>query len=111
MGKYSQRDIVEVAFVFPDGKSKPHPGIIISGQELYEAEGFFYVVMMSTKNFFPEYTFPVTKDMVNGNVNKTGFVTCHLINSYMDRDVLGRHGSMKKEYFDKLVAKIKETIF
>ena len=36
--KYSQRDIVEVNFLFPDGTFKVHPAIIISNDVLQEDE-------------------------------------------------------------------------
>ena len=31
--KYTQRDIVEINFLFPDGTTKPHPAVIISNDE------------------------------------------------------------------------------
>ena len=36
-----QRDIVEVNFLFPDGKMKPHMAVVVSNDELNEDEGFF----------------------------------------------------------------------
>ena len=38
--KVNQRDIVEVNFLFPDGRMKPHMAIVVSNDELNEDEGF-----------------------------------------------------------------------
>ena len=40
--KYTQRDIVEINFMFPDGAFKAHPALIVSNDELQETEGFIY---------------------------------------------------------------------
>ena len=32
--KYTQRDIVEINFLFPDGTTKPHPAVIISNDDI-----------------------------------------------------------------------------
>jgi hypothetical protein len=39
--KANQQQIVDINFLFPDGRMKPHPAIIVSNEELYDAEGFF----------------------------------------------------------------------
>ena len=47
--KYSQRDIVEVNFLFPDGTLKVHPAIIISNDVLQENEfGLVYLVLITS---------------------------------------------------------------
>ena len=58
--KYEQRDIVEINFVFPDGTSKPHPALIVSNNELQEAEGFIYLCMISSKAYNSEYNYPLS---------------------------------------------------
>jgi hypothetical protein len=40
--KVSQRDIVEVGFELPDGSLKIHPALVISNQDVLEAEDIFY---------------------------------------------------------------------
>ena len=49
--KVYQRDIVEVNFLFPDGKFKPHMAVVVSNDELNENEEFFYLAMISSKNY------------------------------------------------------------
>lgn len=51
--KIHQRDIIEVNYLFPDGTSKPHMAIVISNDELQESEDFFYIAMISSKNYNP----------------------------------------------------------
>lgn len=46
--KVHQRDIIEVNYLFPDGTTKPHMAIVVSNDELQEAEGFFYLSMISS---------------------------------------------------------------
>jgi len=103
-----QRDIVEVPF-FDAG---PHPAIVVSVPAIFEEEGFFYAVNLSTKNWFPDWTFSITPDMINNPRNfKNGFALCHVIQLYYADEISNRHGSLKSEYFDALIAKINKVIF
>ena len=61
--KYRQADVVEINFLFPNGAMKPHPAIIISNDELQEAEGFVYLVLISSKNYNDKYSYPLTDEM------------------------------------------------
>lgn len=89
-----------------------HPGIVISNDELYEAEGFFYCVMMSTKNYHPEYIFEITKDMVSKPGGKfPSYAKCQIINNFTEKDIEKRFGMIKQEAFKKLIVKIKQSIF
>ena len=66
--KYHQRDIVEVSFLFPDGTFKPHPAIIVSNDQLQEDEdGMFYLVLITSNDWInPQYSYPLTDDMIVG---------------------------------------------
>ena len=33
--------------------------VVVSNDELQETEGFFYLAMISSKNYNPQYTFPL----------------------------------------------------
>ena len=59
--KYSQRDIVEVNFLFPDGTLKVHPAIIISNDVLQEDEfGLVYLVLITSNlDLNPQYSYPL----------------------------------------------------
>ncbi len=112
--RYSQRDIIEVNFLFPDGTSKPHPAIVISNDELQDIEGFFYIVLISSKDFdyTRQYSYPLTDDMLIGHTfEKKSFVKCHLISGYTERDVNRKLGSIKEVFFNEIVDKTIESIF
>jgi hypothetical protein len=77
--KYHQRDIVEVSFLFPDGTFKPHPAIIVSNDELQEAEdGMFYLVLITSNDWLnPQYSYPLTDKMLVGHTfAKQSYVKC-----------------------------------
>ena len=112
--KYHQRDIVEVSFLFPDGTFKPHPAIIVSNDQLQEdEEGMFYLVLITSNDRInPQYSYPLTDEMVNGfTFSKPSLVKCQIITGYIERDVNRRLGSIKQKYFDEIVDKIVESIF
>jgi isopenicillin N synthase-like dioxygenase len=54
-----QRDIVEIAF-YTGNKPEAHPALVVSVDDIYESEGFFYAILLSTKNVFPDFTFDKT---------------------------------------------------
>ncbi len=109
--KYKQKDIVEVNFLFPDGSFKPHMGIIASNNELQEAEEFFYLVMISSKNHNPQYTYELSNDMLSTPLSKKSYVVCQLISGYTERDVIRKIGHIKEPYFGEIVEKVIESIF
>ena len=112
--KYHQRDIVEVNFLFPDGTFKPHPAIIVSNDELQEAEdGMFYLVLITSNDWLnPQYSYPLTDEMIVGHTfAKHSLVKCQIIAGYIERDVVRRLGSIKERYFNEIVDKIIESIF
>lgn len=109
--KYHQGDIVEVNFLFPNGELKVHPALIVSNDELYENEEFFYLCMISSKNYNPQYSFPITNEMVTVPFDRPSYVKCQLITGYTERDVIRKTNTMLPEYWDKVIDKIIASIF
>jgi mRNA-degrading endonuclease toxin of MazEF toxin-antitoxin module len=109
--KVFQRDIVEINYLFPDGKSKPHMAIVVSNDELQSDEGFFYVVMISSKNYNPQYTFALRNEMLTKPLQKQSYVICQLLGGYTERDVLKKCGQIREQAFLDIVEKIKDVIF
>lgn len=107
-----QRDIVEIAF-YTGNKPEPHPAIVVSVDEIFELEGFFYAILLSTKNIFPDYTIEVSPSMINNPRNqRNGFAVCHMLQQFYVEDVITRTGaSLKIDAFQKVVAKASEVIF
>ena len=106
-----QRDIVEVNFLFPDGMMKPHMAVVISNDELHENESFFYLAMVSSKNYNPQYTFELKNNMLSKPLKMKSFVICQLISGYTERDVVKKCSRVNESFFLEIVEKIKKTIF
>jgi len=106
-----QRDIVEVNFLFPDGKFLPHFAIVLSNNELIDNEGFLYLALISTKKHFNKYTYELMDNMVSKPLPKRSFVVCHIISGYTERDVVSKYAKVKDVYFQDILLKIQECIF
>lgn len=111
--RYKQRDVVEVNFLFADGQVKVHPAIIVSNDELQEAEeGLVYMVLITSKpDINPQYSYPLKNNMLSFEFDKQSYVKCQIITGYTQRDVLRKFGVVKQPYFDKIVDKIIASIF
>ena len=110
--KYSQRDIVFVNYPQPDGSFKPHPGLIVSVNLVFELEEIYIMVMLSTKTINEEFAFEITQDMLNSKSNKEVFYAkCQIIASFQEYEIIRRFGSIKKEYFAKLIQDLSKTVF
>lgn len=109
--KYTQRDIVEVNFLFPDGAFKPHPAVIVSNEELQETEGFVYLALISTKDYNAQYCYELNDNMLSFPMKKQSFVKCHLIVANMDTDIIRKISKIKEPFFNEIVDKIVESIF
>lgn len=107
--KIHQRDVVEVNYLFPNGITKPHMAIVISNDDLQAAEDFFYLAMISSKNYNPQYTFPLEASMLTKNLTKKSFVICQLIGGYTKRDVVRICSHVKAEPFNLIVEKSRKS--
>ena len=107
-----QRDIIEIAF-YTGRKPEAHPAIVVSVDEIFETEGFFYAILLSTKNTYPEFTLEVTPDMINNPRNqRVGFAVCHMVQQFYPQDVISRTGaSLKIDAFRSVISKTQEVIF
>jgi hypothetical protein len=107
-----QKDIVEIAF-YTGRTPQTHPALIVSTDEIFELEGFFYAILLSTKNIYPEYTLEITPLMINNPRNqRNGFAVCHMVQQFQPEDIITRTGStLKTEAFKKVVAKVAEVVF
>jgi hypothetical protein len=108
--RYSQRDIVEISFQFPDGSFKPHPAIIVSNDELQDKEGFIYLCMISSKPYHPEYCYELDNAMLTVPMMKKSYVKCHILVGNIERDVIRRISRMKQPFFDEMVDKVIQSI-
>jgi hypothetical protein len=68
--KLHQRDIVETNFLLPNGEFKPHMAVIVSNEELMFNEGILYLVLISSKNYNPQYCYELNENMINFQLTK-----------------------------------------
>jgi len=109
--KYQQADIVEINFMLPDFQFKPHLAVIVSNDELNEKEDFFYLVLISSKPYFPEYSFELRNEMINFKLVKKSYVKCQIITSDKERGIIRKVGRMQEPYFSAMVDKVINSIF
>ena len=109
--KYTQRDIVEINFLFPNGIFKPHPAVIVSNDALQEAEGFIYLCLISSKDYNEQYCYELEDKMLTKSMSKRSFVKCHILVGDVERDVIRKIGRMKQPYFDEMIDKVIGSIF
>jgi len=105
-----QREIVEVNFQLPNGELKPHPVLVISNRAVFETEEIFYGVMLSTKSYNEEFVFEITNEMLTKPSGKKSYAKCQLIQAYQEREIISRHGSLKREYFKQLRQKLLNSV-
>ena len=107
-----QRDIIEIAF-YTGGKPETHPAIVISVDEIFEMECFFYAILLSTKNRYPDFAVEITPKAINNPRNqREGFAVCHMLQQFYREDVISRTGaSLKIDAFQRVMGKVQEVIF
>ncbi len=109
-----QREIVEVSFRFLDGVERIHPALVISTDELQNAEeGMFYAVLISSKNLHPEYTIEISAgDIIGGELDKKSYFVTHFIAYFTLNDIVSRRSQfLKKDRFNEVVNTIIDNIF
>ena len=109
--KVNQRDIIELNFELPNGKFQNHPALVLSNQNVLDAEDIFYVVMISTKEYNDEFTFELSNAMLSKPLSKKSYVKCQLIQSYTINEVISKISSVKSSYFEEIKQVIFETVF
>jgi hypothetical protein len=113
----SQRDIVEVEFNLPQGNLK-HPVIVLSKQEAIEQEdGSFIGVMMTSKNYDDEFSYPISSDMLTkplpANI-KHAEVRLHLVSFFQPEHIISNshyNTQLKVDEFKALVKYITDLTF
>ncbi len=111
-----QREIVEVSFRFLDGVDRIHPALVVSVDDLQQAEdGMFYAVLISSKNIHPEYTIEISDDDIVGSIggmDKRSYFVTHFIAYFTLNDIVSRRGQfVRKDKFNEVVGSIIDNIF
>jgi len=112
--KVDRREIWEVNVLLPNGKFKPHPCIVLSGENVLDLEEAAIVVMLTSTDVNDEFSFHITNDMITFKPKKPKLqARIQLIAlTPISQFVTGsRFGYLKQPHFDNLIAKINSTIF
>jgi hypothetical protein len=110
-------DVIEVFFDFPRVRTtKCHPAIIISNQDVYDADdGYVCVMMTSSKNFIDKFTFEITQDMLQRTNNKSfSQARCHLVTFIQEKHLDNNNNAkntLKPNAVERLIAHINQVTF
>lgn len=107
------REIVEVPYQFPDGSIKPHMALVVSPARLQaDEEGMFYAVLISSKNYNPQYTIEVKGEWLYKPLSKTYFFVTHILTFFTEDQILQRFNNfLKQPYYDLVVNKVVKSVF
>ena len=106
-------EIVEVPFLLPGGEYKAHPALVVSPCRLQDdEEGLFYAILISTKNYNPQYTIELKNEWLNKPMLKQSFFVTHIMSFFKTSDVYTSHNVfVKSTFFDKILEKTFFSIF
>lgn len=106
-------EIVEVPFQFPDGSIKTHMALVVSPARLQtDEEDMFYAVLISSKNYRPQYTIEIKPEWMLKPLSKTSFFVTHIMTYYREDEVVQRFNNrIRQPYFDRVVNKVILSIF
>lgn len=107
-------EIVDVDFFFTDKEETlHHPGVVVSTSSLKENEdGMIYVLLISSKNIHPQYTIPLTDEMVTKPFDKKSYFVTHFLMYFSLEEVNFSYGrAVRQPYLDKIISKTIDSIF
>ncbi|MGI0106606.1 type II toxin-antitoxin system PemK/MazF family toxin [Salinimicrobium sp. WS361] len=113
MAFFKRGDIIEVFFDLPYSKeTKTHPAIIISNEDVYDADEIYICVMMTSSSEEDLFTFEIKQEMLQRQNNKIySQARCHLITYVMEKHIVGNYAknSLKPAAVNRLIARINEV--
>ena len=69
-----------------------------------DEDGMFYAVLISTKNYHPEYTIRIEDEWLNKPMGRQSYFITHLVNMFNVDDVIRRNNAfIKKRYFERVI--------
>ena len=106
-------EIVEVTFKFPGEGYKVHPALVISPSALREDEdGMFYAVLISSKNYLPQYTLEIKGEWLTKPLPKRSYFITHFMAYFTPDEVLFSYRTgIKAEYMDGIICKNIKSIY
>ena len=113
VNKVCQREIVEVPYQLPDGTVKPHMALVLSTEKLQDAEdGMFYAVLISSKNYNPEFTMEIRNEWLLKSLPKQSYFVTHIVSYYRTDEVIQSFNNfVRRDYFDAIMNKVILSMF
>jgi hypothetical protein len=113
--RVNQRQIVFVNWKFPEEPGLlPHPAIVISTSDLFDAEPMFYAVLISSANFHPEYTVEISNSDLKGSdkLDHDSYVVTHFISYFElnDTNIQPLNAFVTKDKFEEIQNKIIKSV-
>ncbi len=111
--RVSQREIIEVNYLLPDGHFKPHPALVLSTDRLHHSDDeIFYAVLISTKQLNPEFTLKIENEWLNKPMAETSYFVPHIVSFFKHKDVTkSTNHFIKQKYFDHIMCKVINSMF
>lgn len=117
-----QGDIIEVFFRLPDGGIKTHPALVVSepiqdetywGRDGKNYDDFFYVLLISTKNYIPEYCVEIKPEWIVGTpLDKQSYFVTHIISACRYDDIVHNRGTcLNEDAFNEVLDKMLKNVF
>lgn len=107
-------EIIDVDFYFADkDETLHHPGVVVSTPSLkVNEDGMIYVLLISSKNIHPQYTIPLTDEMVTKPLGKKSYFVTHFLMYFSLDEVNFSYGrAVRQPYLDKIISKTIDSIF
>lgn len=96
----------------PDGSIKIHPALVISKEDLQlDEDGLLYALLISSKNYIPEYTVEIKSDWLSRPMDKQSYFVTHILGMYNVDDVVQRKNCfLRQEAFNMVIDKMIDVI-
>ena len=108
-------DIIDVFFELPYSKeTKTHPAIILSNEDVYDADELYVCVMMTSIEKKDLFSFEITQDMLQmPNNKKFSQARYHLITYIMEKHIFSKYpkNTIKPNALNRLLERINEVTF
>ena len=111
---FKKGDIVFVDFEMPGtGGFKEHPGVVLSGLDVYENDRCYLFAMMTSNNTADKFTFRLDNSMLEKPSDAIkSQVRCNLITYVLEKHIRERKPAnrLKPLAFERLIAYINEVV-
>ena len=112
---FNRGDIIDVFFDLPYSReTKTHPAIIISNEDVYDTDGIYICVMMTSSKKTDLFTFEITQDMLQMKNSKDfSQARCHIITYVMENHIVSKSvkNTLKQNAVERLITRINEVTF